>query len=285
MNEVIIKSIQANKMPAITRSQSKINQNVNVVKCNTEFFAELPSIDTHTQNIEIFAKYLKKMLGLAEYYKENEVEFRLLAKKETSSIRKNELYTYMYKQFYYDTIRVVTEMYYAVVDWFDAVFVINSFVPCPSFQKLINKIYNKSFQFEEEIKNAPADQTEENQYVIKVFQNQLKETRECLEPYTRGMIEPFTTGKIMAAKRCSNRKRNQVNYAWMDIVEPLDENIDIWADTTIDTDPDYEPIDEEDAEEDYDAEEDAEEDYEEEDYDAEDFVVERVSSNHIRFMY
>ena len=264
-------------MPAITRSQSKINQNTNVVQCNTEFFAKLPSIDTNTQNIEIFAKYLKKMLGLAEYYKTNAVEFRLLAKKETSSTRKNELYTYMYKQFYYDTIRVVTEMYYAVVDWFDAVFVINSFVPCPSFQKLINKIYNKSFQFEEEIKNAPEDQTEENQYVIKVFQNQLKETREALEPYTREMQEPFTTGKIMAAaKRCSNRKRNQVNYAWMDIVEPLDENTDIWADTTIDTDPDYEPI-----EEDYDVEE----DYEEEDYEAGDFVIERVSSNHIRFMY
>lgn len=264
-------------MPAITRSQSKINQNANVVQSNTEFFAKLPSIDTHAQNIEIFAKYFKKMLGLAEYYKENSSEFRLLAKKETSSIRKNELYTYMYKQFYYDTIRVVTEMYYAVVDWFNTVFVINSFVPCPNFQKLINKIYNKSFQLEQEIKNAPEDQTEENQYVIKVFQNQLKETRAVLEPYTRGMIEPFTTGKIMAAKRCSNRKRNQVNYAWMD---SLDENTDIWADTTIDTDPDYEPSEEE-AED----EEEAEEAEDEEDEADEDFVIERVSSNHIRFVY
>jgi hypothetical protein len=272
-------------MPAVTRSQSKINQNANVVQCNTEFFAKLPSIDTTTQNIEIFAKYLKKMLDLAEYYQINQVEFRLLAKKETSSIRKNELYTYMYKQFYYDTIRVVTEMYYAVVDWFDAVFVINSFVPVASFQKLINKIYNKSFQFEEEIKNAPADQTEEHQYVIKVFQNQLKETREALEPYTREMQEPFTTGKIMTSKRCSNRKRNQVNYAWMD---PLDENTDIWADTTIDTDPDYEPSEEEAEEEEAEEEEAEEEEAEEEEAEeeaAEDFVVERVSSNHIRFMY
>jgi hypothetical protein len=70
----------------------------------------------------------------------------------------------------------------------------------------------------------------------------------------------------------------------MDTIEPLDECpagaiTNIWVDETIDEDPDYECETDEEDEDAYDG------DVAENCLPDEEFVVERVNSNHIRFVY
>jgi len=185
-------------------------------------------------------------------------------------------------------VRIITEIYYNILDWFDTVFVINGVVKLP---RLINKVYEKYFELKPILEREYDTQTDEKKYTVKVCLDQLKETVAILKPYVTEtyvtepyitkkyvtepyVTEPYVTEPYVTEPEVKGRpKRNcaQIDYTGMDTVEPLNEYdgiTNIWADTTIYEDPDYVEDDEE-----------FEEEFEEE------FVLERVSNNHIRFVY
>lgn len=271
------------KMPALTRSQSK---KVNVPKEKKV----LPSVETLQRDKIAFVQYFKKMLELSkENNKESSINKYQAARAVNRKVKNH--YTRNRKHYYYNNVRIITEIYYKMIEWFDRVLVINGFVPCASIQKIINQLYNKAFNFAEEIKDkdAPENPTEEEQHIINVFLNQMEETCALLEPYVT--VKPATVIKETVIQRKPIRKRPSVDYTGMDTVEPLNEydNItNIWADTKKYTDPDYV----------YESDED-ESDEEEMYYEkvlgykfsegpkakADSFTVERVNKRHIRFVY
>lgn len=267
------------KMPALTRSQSK---KVNVPKEKKV----LPSVETLQRDKIAFVQYFKKMLELSkENNKESSINKYQAARAVNRKVKNH--YTRNRKHYYYNNVRIITEIYYKMIEWFDRVLVINGFVPCASIQKIINQLYNKAFNFAEEIKDkdAPENPTEEEQHIINVFLNQMEETCALLEPYVT--VKPATVIKETVIQR----KRPSVDYTGMDTVEPLNEydNItNIWADTKKSTDPDYVYESDED-------ESDEEERYyekvlgykfsEEPKATDDDFIAVRVNKRHIRFVY
>jgi hypothetical protein len=83
------------------------------------------------------------------------------------------------------------------VDWFDKVFVVNGTIASPSFQRLVNVIFNKVAEFECDIKNAPPNPTPEEKHIIKTFLDQLQETRKVITPYVSSQ-EKATEVKVAA---------------------------------------------------------------------------------------
>ena len=226
-------------MPALTRSQSK---KVNVPKEKKV----LPSVETLQKDKIAFVQYFKKMLELSAENNKRASMYRGIAL-DPNRITNNKYYQRKRKQYYYDNVRIITEIYYKMIEWFDRVLVINGFVPCASIQKIINQLYNKAFNFAEEIKDkdAPENPTEEEQHIINVFLNQMEETCALLEPYVTvkpATVKAETVKEATVIQRKTIRKRTSVDYTGMDTVEPLNEYdtiTNIWADTTKYTDPDY----------------------------------------------
>ena len=263
-------------MPAITRSQSRkqsineasyfINEALNQTKT-------IPK-DKETQDKATFTAYLKNMLAISAHYSGNVKSYKsMINNPHYRNLKEYNIENYKY--FYYENARVITEIYYTIVDWFDLVFVINGKVRSPSIQKMINVTYKKSFELENDIPNGPENPTEEEKHIVNILLNQLKETR--------ALVEPYVTDKNVTQKktnlRRSSRNIKKVDYTGMDTIEPESEYdgfTNIYADETIYEDPDYQPFEDE-------------EDEEDEDLEAEDLedepVVEHVTRNHIRFVY
>jgi len=289
-------------MPAITRSQSN-KMSINIPQDETTFFTMLKNMlptkkktmlpskekcmsqSQVDRNKSTFVSYMLKMIAKSNALQKDMKAFRIKAENDNINKSSRKFYQRSYNQTYYNNVRVITEIFYALVEWFDLVFVINGVVPTQAIQKLADAIYNRSFVLENQINYGHADKTDEEKYIVKVLLNQLEETRALFEPYvTLNMIQ----------NRTARPKRNQaaVDYTGMDTFEPINDYdgiTDIYADYTIYEDPNYNP--EEDDDQDDDDEDD--DDYEIEDKEnetfsgakGESFVIERVSSNHIRFVY
>ncbi len=203
---------QASKMPVVTRSQSK-NQ---MRQSETDFNARLKSlsllpksmlqmcpkkeVQSNMESLEaeperptdksVFSKILKDKLFISDKYRYYYTLYKNCAKRLSDGPSTGQYYELLkqyyyelYKQYYYDNLRVITEVNYIIVDWFDRVFVINGVVASPGLQKLINVSYEKTFEFENSIKNAPPNPTPEEEHIIKTFSDQLLETRTKVEPY------------------------------------------------------------------------------------------------------
>lgn len=262
-------------MPAITRSQSR-KQSINVPQNETQFFSRLnkllpekinsikqSQLDTSTLG---FFKYLKKMIQKCEDF-QNESELIILSIAETKLKNVQKLFK-KHREIFYNKLRVITEIYYNILDWFDTILVVDGVV---KYQNLINAFYKKYVELKPEIIAEMEEiKTKEEKHIFKICLDQLQETSALLEPYVSDNIKTYkpeiTTGRL---------KRNQkiVDYTGMDTIEPLnkyDTITNIWEDTTIYEDPDYQPSDEE---------------SEEESDETEDKIVGvRVSNNHIRFI-
>jgi len=233
----------------------------------------------------VFINILTKMLKMSGEFKKAEEFWRLESIKYKSK-HMCEYYESKRREAFYDNVRIITEIYYNILDWFDTVFVINGVVKLPH---LINKVYEKYFELKPILEREYDTQTDEKKYTVKVCLDQLKETVAILKPYVTEtyVTEPYITKKYVTEPYVTEPevkgrpKRNcaQIDYTGMDTVEPFNEYdgiTNIWADQTVDEDPDYE----------YDTDEDdTDEDEEENCLEEEEFVVERVSSNHIRFVY
>ena len=309
-------------MPAITRSQSKNINSINVLQDESKFFNKLKNmfpnpnpkpnpINSYDCNKSSFVSYFKKMLEYSRDYNYKASTFKYLMK-INSKIHKNNKPYYIghHNHFYYENVRVITEILYSVIDWIDGFLVVNGVVQNSNTQLLIDTVYSRIIKFETQINGAPENPTKEEAHIMNTFVNQLQETKKALNPYI--------SQKHEFARR-SNRNIKKVCYMWMDTIEPEDVDgiTNIWEDITIYEDPNYDPSsEEEDEEEDEEKDEEEDEDNEdgeefddiesdedeesysvysdepdkndesnEEDKECEDFVIEQVSSNHIRFVY
>ena len=255
-------------MPAITRSQKKVNAismsivekpsaNQVTAKCKYESVDKMPAgMDAIKTR---FIKYVHNAITQSENY--------------NRSIS------------YFDNLRLITELYYYIYESVDSLLIIDGLVCTPCFQRLINIMYTKSIKFLEEFDIITKVTTAEENHIVNCFLQQMWETQEKLYPYVTDERKTKTERPAVRMFQPLKRKRSVTDYTGMDAIEPLNEYdaiTNIWADTTIYEDPDYEYETDESDEE---AEEDEDAIFEEAYLDEESFVVERVSSNHIRFVY
>lgn len=157
-------------MPSVTRSQSKMNVNTSVVapniieetKGNYKYASYSKCPGKIKVKINTFIKYCMKTLNIIN---EN-------TKPEDKK----------YDSFYFDNIRVITELYHYVYESIDSVFIINGLVCCPNAQRLINMLYSKSIDLLKEI-NTKRIMTFGQQHICNCFLQQMKETQEKLYLY------------------------------------------------------------------------------------------------------
>ena len=271
-------------MPAITRSQKKVNAiTMSIVEKPTAIQCKYDSVDKMpAEMITIknrFIKYVNNAIDKSENY---------LA----SSIN------------YYDNIRLITELYYYIYESVDSLLIIDGLVCTPCFQKLINIMYMRAVTFLKQIDVNKATTAEENN-IINCYSQQVWETQKKLYPYVTDERKVKIERPAVKMFQSVKRKRSIPNYTGMDTIEPLNEYdaiTNIWEDVTIYEDPDYEyetdeddesedeeedeeSEDEDESEEDDDELEEDDESEEDDDESEEDYIVERVSSNHIRFVY
>ena len=259
-------------MPAITRSQTKnilysIPHSDTIIENNRTHSDK--QIDNKIQLKKYFISYITKSLKKSTEYFNKTIFYK--SKRNCQSLQKRKYYDLNYKKNYYFNLQLITEIFYVVKDWFDIVLVPYGVVPNSSIQRLIDVFYEKTKTLRGDINYSPKNPTKEESYTIKVCIEQLQETANILEPYV--------TAKTLLEsnkKRRSKRNNSIVDYTGMDsiYVDQDDVITNIWEDKTIGYDPDYSPS------EDY-------EEYleDEEDLEDEEFVIEQVSSNHIRFVY
>jgi hypothetical protein len=107
-----------------------------------------------------------------------------------------------YKKNYYDNIRIITEMYYLILDWFK----VDGFVIA---QHVLDSVYEKSVELEEDIKYQPEDPTEEELHIIQTFLNQIRETTALIEPYVSSELKKKY--KYVPIPRRSERIRNKLS--------------------------------------------------------------------------
>jgi hypothetical protein len=193
------------KMPAITRSQSKKQMRQSESVFNTRLKSTLPmplkkevqvgskaesenlitktpnpDVNSRSSEKRIFVNSIKDKLFISGEYRSRFTLCKHSAEKLPNGPAKDEL-TAKYKQYYYDNVRILTETYYTIVDWFDRLFLVNGVIASPSFQKLLDRLYEKTFELE--ISNALPNPTPEEKHIVKVLMDQLHETRTIIAPY------------------------------------------------------------------------------------------------------
>jgi hypothetical protein len=223
-------------MPAITRSQKKMNSTVveNQVTIN---IVEKPSAEKYKPSDN-------KVIVSAT------VDVRPIATEQSKSVKSfikyvNDVCTksehYFKEKMYFENLRILTELYYYIYESFDTVLIVNGIVRAPNFQRLINTMSLKGVDLSTKVKEHKLtiykEVTSEELYIMDCFLEQVKQTLIKLELYVK-----------------EKRNKKVVDYTGMDTIEPLDEYdaiTNIWADETIDEDPDYEyETDEDDEDED-----------------------------------
>jgi hypothetical protein len=191
-------------MPAVTRSQSKKEAQVvqQLIQAKKKIIRLIKSgkqetqVNSRSSNKDKFVKVIKDKLSESDYHRNMAYKYKYCVTQLPEGPAKVSV-TKKHKQYYYDNVRIVTEMYYLIVDWFDKVFVVNGTIASPSFQRLVNVIFNKVAEFECDIKNAPPNPTPEEKHIIKTFLDQLQETRKVITPYVSSQ-EKATEVKVAA---------------------------------------------------------------------------------------
>ena len=259
-------------MPAVTRSQKKMNVNVmdtmkNVEKqavkynANAELLSSKPNIKVETCDLHTrgFVKYINNAIIESQHY-----------------VKTGK---------YFENLRILTEIYYYISESFDKILLVDGMVRGPKFQRLINVMYLKGVELLSKVTKKQAN-TSEDHHIMNCYFEQLVQTQSKLKLYSK-----------------ETRSKPIINYAGMDTIEPLNELdaiTNIWMDDTIDEDPDYEYESDEDEDEDEefedeefeelededeDEDEEFEEDEDEDEDEDEEFEVHKVASNHLRFVY
>ena len=266
-------------MPAITRSQKKSNISMRIV--------EKPAVEKPAKKIKTDIKDIVSVQVKAE---SDKAQVKAFLKYVNDVCTKSE--HYFKEKLYFENLRILTELYYYIYESFDTVLIVNGIVRSPNDQRLINIMCLKGVDLSTKVKDHKLtiykEVTSEELYIMDCFLEQVKQTLTKLELYVK-----------------EKRNKKVVDYTGMDTIEPLDEYdqvTNIWADETIDEDPDYE----------YETDEDDEDEDDEDETsvgkkeramkatnklissvgmmkpglkEGQDFVVERVASNHFRFVY
>lgn len=205
-------------MPAVTRSQTKMNAIANV-KQNVS-----PSVKqsiNKVNNIVPDGNY--KYASHSEYPKELSDNVNTFLKYFSNAIRKSENY-HKYGLNYFDNIRLITELYYYIYESIDSVLIIDGLVISCSIQNLINTIYSKSINLVKQLYTRYGTKmTYEQGHIIGCFLRQIQETQKKIYQYVTEKPKRF----------------HRVNYT--EICEDGEVDIDYQA-----NDPDYNPDNEDD---------------------------------------
>ena len=124
--------------------------------------------------------------------------------REISRIHNRSCYNeQMVNKHYYDNLRVMTEIYYLILDWFECEDE-NIFA-----QSFLDSAYEKAVQFKKDIQRGPDNPTEEELYIIQTFLHQMDETCEFIKQYISPNIREKYE-KIKIEPRRSERIRHKL---------------------------------------------------------------------------
>ena len=213
-------------MPVLTRSQRKSMNNVSsnqgtYIKQNYKSNQKVSKDGSlETWFVSSFKKYL--------------AEIFILNDKTKSLFHTKNFEDYI--QCYYEQLRIITELFYIVHEYFPTLY---SEHPDVGFDRLANVMYKKIQELYSEIYNnnnvvLPRNKDEYN--IMKIAIGELQAAEKALIPYVN---EATTTHK-----RC-----RRVDYTGMDMFEQYDEFdnlIRTWSHEVINDDSDYDPDNEED---------------------------------------
>jgi hypothetical protein len=160
-------------MPSVTRSQSKMNTNSSVT---SNIIAEESNKAFGNYKYNSDSEYPKDLKDKINNFKKYCMTIIKICNENNKPAEKK------YDSFYFDNIRIVTELYHYVYESIDSVFIIDGLVCCPDLQKVINMMYAKSFSFLREI-NTKRITTFEQQHICNCFFQQIKETQQKLYLY------------------------------------------------------------------------------------------------------
>jgi hypothetical protein len=146
-------------------------------------------MQTVTNNKAIFVKIVNKYREMSRIHNRSCYFNRLLYNEQ------------MVNKHYYDNLRVMTEIYYLILDWFE----------CEDIfaQSFLDSAYEKAVQFKKDIQRGPDNPTEEELHIIQTFIHQMDETCEFIKPYISPSIREKYE-KIKIEPRRSERIRNKL---------------------------------------------------------------------------
>ena len=147
-------------MPAVTRNQMKMMRGnklskkiVNPVKVKeVEQVEERKStINLEVENLKKFKAYVMRMLSESNKLNKSATRDRNMSSKLMET-KISDKFMAANRCAYYDNLRVITELYYNINEWFDILMVKDGIVCGEQWQKFIDTIYKKSICLEHEIK-------------------------------------------------------------------------------------------------------------------------------------
>ena len=174
-------------MPAITRSQSKINYNArsvrptkvvkqsikpsvvevsNIVDGNYKYSSESEYPNALSVKLDNFVKYITNITDITDI--------------SNQKINSEDYYTN--DTIYFDNIRLITELYYYIYESIDTVFIIDGLVGSPDIQNIINIIYLKTISLLKE-RDTQKENTYEQKHIVNCFLQQIQETQDKLYIY------------------------------------------------------------------------------------------------------
>ena len=137
-------------MPVVTRSQSKIQHQLNVTSSISESNIIL---DNRSTNHKYFIEIMK--------------------------IKLNDIHT----SIKFEQYRMITEMLFTIREWFNLVINVNGVISY-SWKEFINKVYLKTNELLAEVyEKKTTSFTYEENCIFKTMINELRETRKFLKPY------------------------------------------------------------------------------------------------------
>ena len=207
-------------MPVETRSQRKSvsnsNKDVSIKDISNKGTLIKDNIILNIQ--ENKTPIFDWFIAIADRYA---VEILSLQTKKTIILKYN---VNKHRQYHYEQLRLVTELYYIIQEYFPEVSdTIHS-------KRLANTFYTQSQSFDHQIRtNKVISRNAEEYQTVRVALRQLQDTEKMLIPYLQ----------------TKNKRSPPVDYTGMDsIIDEYDGITDIWEDTTIGEDPDYDPEEE-----------------------------------------
>jgi hypothetical protein len=188
-------------MPAITRSQSKINANArsvrptkvakqsikpsvvevsNIVDGNYKYASESEYPNTLSVKLDNFVTYITNISDISN-----------------QKINSDDYYTN--DTIYFDNIRLITELYYYIYESIDTIFIIDGLVGSPDIQNIINIIYLRTITLLKG-RNRQKENTYEQKYIVNCCLQQIQETQDKLYQYVTEKPKRFP--KVSYAEIC-----------------------------------------------------------------------------------
>ena len=197
-------------MPAITRSQSKLNANARSVRPRKGIKQSIkPSVVEISNTVDGNYKYA------SEYEYPNALSVKLdnfvkyVINATNISYEKINSQDYTNDDIYFDNVRLITELYYYIYESIDTVFIIDGLVGSPDIQNIINVIYHRTISLLKE-RDTKKENTYEKHYICNCLIQQLQETQDKLYLYVTEKPKRFP--RVSYAEICEVGEDYIQNY-------------------------------------------------------------------------